>query len=96
MKFWQPLITMAGDFNETLSGPIYRGTREGRELLREKLQSSSLVCVTENLPNCLDHICLSPGLAAKVISEKTRAWASPVVGGKAASDHPAISIELAF
>jgi hypothetical protein len=74
--------------------------KRGRDLLREGLRQSGLVCVTshERIPPgelekpLIDHICLPEAWAQR--SKVVEAWPG-TVGGVRLSDHSAVVVEVA-
>lgn len=87
-------LCVAGDFNETLSGPTGYGTHKGRALLSQELQRSNLICVTAEIDYNIDHICLSPEWAERVI--QVNRWQGFNSDGKPVSDHNGVSVDLIF
>jgi hypothetical protein len=85
---------VAGDFNTTLQGPMYYGTKKGRGLLNLELERNKLVCVTDKLKDNIDHICLSTLWSTKVTNVQN--WQAFTEAGIAVSDHNGTSIELTF
>jgi hypothetical protein len=94
-----PLV-LAGDFNQNLDGGRWYGNDVTRNLLRQAFHASGLVCLTQGDAIALgmlkdrrlvDHICVSPELAAgaefscweRVDSQKVRM-----------SDHPGVVARL--
>lgn len=84
-------LCAAGDFNTTLDGTYY-GTRHGRDLLRAALSESDLVCVTERLPQTIDHICLSRPWADLV--ERCFRWQAYGARERPISDHYGVGVDL--
>ncbi|WP_416670218.1 endonuclease/exonuclease/phosphatase family protein [Egbenema bharatensis] len=87
---------VAGDFNETLSGPFDYGTRQGRALLQAALDRSHLTCVTagSELGYNIDHVCLSADWAKRVVD--VNKWQAFREDGKPVSDHHGITVRLSL
>lgn len=96
-------VCVAGDFNQDLSDTHYYWSDAARELLRRALDANEL-CATTSDPTdpvrkmsegreaCIDHICISRSLVGRQTGG-AHAW-SPVVKGRALTDHPGVWIEL--
>lgn len=90
-------LCVAGDFNETLKGRMWYGTKEGRKLLQEALDRNNLVSITAQLDTyCIDHICLSQNWA-KYVCDKGF-WSAPTYPNlkKQVSDHKGFWVDLNF
>ena len=85
-------LCVAGDFNQTLSGPTGYGTYKGRNMLSEALQKNHLVCVTDKIQFNIDHICFSTDWAQRVNQVNT--WQGFTPDGKPVSDHHGVYIDL--
>jgi hypothetical protein len=97
---WRRTVRYGWNLNMNLGGKHFYGTKRGRDLLREGLRQSGLVCVTshERIPPgelerpLIDHICLPEAWAQR--SKVVEAWPG-TVGGVRLSDHSAVVVEVA-
>jgi len=96
------LFVAGGDYNQNRDGARWYGTKKGRDLLSEALDSAGLVCVTEEDfvesgklrdRHTVDQICLDEKLAERVAM--VGAWEREQAGGLRMSDHSGIWVELA-
>ncbi|HEY9877780.1 MAG TPA: endonuclease/exonuclease/phosphatase family protein [Leptolyngbyaceae cyanobacterium] len=98
-SFPQHEMITAGDYNQTRSGVGGYGTSGVRQLLSEALSVASLQCVTEEdftatkklSRHSIDHICLSPQLAAAV--SEVDVWEGTLEGIRL-SDHNGVIVDL--
>ncbi|MGB0849551.1 MAG: endonuclease/exonuclease/phosphatase family protein [Thiolinea sp.] len=75
-------ICCAGDFNETLNDSRWYGTKKGRRMLEQALQTNHLECLTKDYR--IDHICISQDwVSATDIFQ----WEPPLFSDKPVSDH---------
>lgn len=94
-----PLV-LAGDFNQNLGGGRWYGNDKTRDLLRQALHRSGLVCLTEGDAIALgilkdrrlvDHICVSPELA---VDAEFCCWERVDSHNVRMSDHPGVVARL--
>lgn len=93
-------LCVAGDFNMSLGGKHYYGTKLGRELLRSGLHAAGLTCVTttDRIPEGklrhppIDHIALSTPLADSV--SMLDAWEGTDPDGVRLSDHSGVVVTI--
>jgi hypothetical protein len=93
-------LVVAGDFNMSLGGPRYYGTKLGKQLLEVGLTGAGLACVTrtEDVPVGLlgkphiDHIAVPAAWSSR--SRVVAAWPGTIDGVRL-SDHSAIVVEIA-
>ena len=91
-------LCVAGDFNMSLGGAHYYGTKRGRELLQAGLDGAGLACVTrtEHVPPGLlkwphiDHVAVPVEWAGR--SHVVAAWPGTIDGVRL-SDHSAVVVE---
>lgn len=96
-------LCVAGDFNQDLSDPPFYWSLRARALLERALRYCALTAttaapndpvrkLTDHAQACIDHVCLSPGLASRV-SGAAAAW-RPEIDARKISDHPGIVVML--
>ncbi len=84
-------MCVAGDFNTTLNGRSWE-PKDARPKLEAALVTNDLHCVTNTFAYCIDHICLTPEWAERVIHREQ--WEIPLRDGKKITDHKATSVDL--
>jgi endonuclease/exonuclease/phosphatase family metal-dependent hydrolase len=88
-------LIWAGDFNQTLSGPNYGGSKKGRHLLAEALDELDLVAWNQELPHAkppmhaIDLICGPRGRQPRRVHRF-----EPVLNDSVLSDHAGYVVEL--
>lgn len=88
---------VAGDFNETLSGPIEYGTKEGRKLLLEALERNNLTSITAQMDTyCINHICLNKEWAERICDRGFWVAPTPLNSKNPVSDHKGFWVDLNF
>ncbi|NTU82669.1 MAG: endonuclease/exonuclease/phosphatase family protein [Chloroflexales bacterium] len=91
-------LCVAGDFNARVCTPtdgIRAETKVTRELINAALSSNKLVCTTESLGYCIDHICLSRTWAERAgpPQQFQQPYKSPQIP---VSDHQGVFIDLSL
>ena len=80
-------ICLIGDFNMSF-GDNYYYTRFGRNLVRQTLLDCRIDNLTQDIPECIDHIAVTRGFSGKLITVSE--WNKD----KSLSDHKGIVVEM--